>query len=212
MQCLFSAIFSKASEYSYLSKALIKAFSFHTFLLNPLFFKVLNIYKEKADTTPNIYYSLCSLTYVGAMLASNEALQHVSYPTQVLGKSIKPVPVMLLGVLIARKRYRFIKYIGVLLIVIGIVMFMKKDGSKHSKVKMDDPLPNHPFALVGFGEALLLISLAMDGLTGAIQDKMNTLHKTQTHTMMYFMNVWSCFWLFMGKWGKKKKRKIIYIF
>jgi hypothetical protein len=25
------------------------------------------------------------------MLASNEALQHVSYPTQVIGKSIKPV-------------------------------------------------------------------------------------------------------------------------
>ena len=53
------------------------------------------------------------------MLASNESLQHISYPTQVLGKSIKPVPVMILGVLISRKRYPLLKYICVLMIVIG---------------------------------------------------------------------------------------------
>ena len=141
-------------------------------------------------------HAFCSLTYLGAMLASNEALQHVSYPTQVLGKSIKPVPVMILGVLIARKQYRLIKYIGVLMIVIGTVLFMQKD-KKQTEAK-DDPLPNHPYALVGFGEALLLVSLALDGLTGAIQDKMNLSHKTNPHFMMYNMNVWSCLWLFLA--------------
>jgi hypothetical protein len=40
---------------------------------------------------------------------------------------------------------------------------------KEDNKKKDDPLPNHPYALLGFGEILLLISLAMDGLTGAIQ-------------------------------------------
>ncbi len=59
------------------------------------------------------------------MLASNESLQHVSYPTQVLGKSIKPVPVMFLGVLIARKRYPLLKYICVFMIVIGELGFAK---------------------------------------------------------------------------------------
>ncbi len=72
-----------------------------------------------SDTTPKWMHAFCSLTYLGAMLASNEALQHVSYPTQVLGKSIKPVPVMILGVLIARKRYHLMKYLGVLAIVLG---------------------------------------------------------------------------------------------
>lgn len=61
-----------------------------------------------------------------------------------------------------------------------------------------DPLPNHPYALLGFGEILLLISLAMDGLTGAIQDKMNSNHKTDPHRMMYSMNLWSCLYLFLG--------------
>lgn len=162
-----------------------------------------------------------SFTYLCAMLASNEALQHVSYPTQVLGKSIKPVPVMLFGVFIARKRYHLAKYAAIIMIVLGIidhdlnksrplsvpyinyklkqgiVFFMHQDKSKPEK-KVDDPLPGHPYALIGFGEALLLISLAMDGLTGAIQDKMNANHRTDTHTMMYNMNVWSCVYLFVG--------------
>ena len=71
------------------------------------------------------------------MLTSNYALQFVSYPMQVisafshsttsislvkvLGKSVKPVPVMFLGVLIARKRYPLAKYLYVLLIVLGNV-------------------------------------------------------------------------------------------
>ena len=75
-------------------------------------------------------------------------------------------------------------------------MFMSKDEKR--KEPLDDPLPNHPFALLGFGEALLLVSLAMDGLTGAIQDKMNLGHKTNPHYMMYNMNMWSCLWLFLA--------------
>ena len=36
--------------------------------------------------------SVCSLTYVGAMLSSNASLAYVSYPAQVLAKSCKPIP------------------------------------------------------------------------------------------------------------------------
>lgn len=74
-------------------------------------------------------------------------------------------------------------------------MFMYKD--KKAKA-IDDALPNHPYALLGFGECLLIISLAMDGLTGAIQDKMKAGHKPDPHFMMFNMNMWSCLWLFLG--------------
>lgn len=125
------------------------------------------------------------------MLASNESLQHVSYPTQVLGKSIKPVPVMILGVLLARKRYPFLKYICTLMIVAGVALFMYKD--KGSKVEISDRQ-----SIIGYGEILLMVSLALDGLTGAVQDRMNGLHSTKTHSMMYSINIWSCLWLFLG--------------
>jgi solute carrier family 35 (UDP-galactose transporter), member B1 len=74
---------------------------------------------------------------------------------------------------------------------------------KTDKVPKDDPLPNHPFAILGFGEVLLLVSLALDGLTGAVQDKMNATHEKKSHhkkvhTMMYNMNLWSCILLFLA--------------
>ena len=73
---------------------------------------------------------------------------------------------------------------------------MQKDG------KVDKSKEQKEFSLssiFGFGELLLIMSLAMDGFTGAIQDKMNAGHKPDPHSMMLNMNVWSCLYLFIGK-------------
>ena len=48
--------------------------------------------------------------------------------SQVVGKSCKPIPVMILGVLIGRKRYPALKYLFVLCIVLGVALCMYKDG------------------------------------------------------------------------------------
>ena len=48
-----------------------------------------------------------------AMAASNEALRYVSFPTQVLGKSCKMVPVMAGGILLGGKKYSLSAYIQV---------------------------------------------------------------------------------------------------
>jgi len=68
----------------------------------------------------------------------------------VIGKSIKPIPVMLLGVLLARKRYPAVKYLFVLLIVIGVILFMyqPKHGDSTDHV-------------LGWGE-LLLVSISFN--------------------------------------------------
>lgn len=42
----------------------------------------------KPDFTRSWLYGLCSLSYVGAMVSSNSALQYVNYPTQVSPKSL----------------------------------------------------------------------------------------------------------------------------
>jgi len=140
-------------------------------------------YKEDSkDETPLYMYIWCSFSYLGAMLASNMSLRYVNYPTQVLGKSCKPIPVMILGVLVARKRYPLIKYLCVLLIVAGVALFMFKD-KKDQKGGEEKAF--------GFGEVLLLVSLTLDGLTGASQDKMRTDFKTQSHPMMFNVNKWS---------------------
>ena len=53
------------------------------------------------DSTPTTYYAIAAFTYLTAMVSSNKALLWVNYPTQVIGKSCKPIPVMILGKLVA---------------------------------------------------------------------------------------------------------------
>lgn len=76
-----------------------------------------------------------------------------------VGKSAKPIPVMILGVLVGRKSYPMRKYLFVFLIVLGVVLFMLKD-----KVSKDGQESSF-----GLGELLIVLSLIMDGLTGAVQ-------------------------------------------
>ncbi|CAL8113714.1 unnamed protein product [Orchesella dallaii] len=130
----------------------------------------------------NRLYGVCALTYILAMVSSNMALQWVSYPTQVIGKSCKPIPVMLLGVLLANRRYALRKYLFVLLIVIGIGLFMYKP-------KLSSTSNPNVFST---GELLLVMSLAMDGLTGAIQERMRVNNqKPNSAVMMKMMNLFS---------------------
>jgi len=59
--------------------------------------------KQGEDGTSTLYYVMSALTYLLAMVCSNMALQFVSYPTQVIGKAGKPIPVMILGVLLGKR-------------------------------------------------------------------------------------------------------------
>lgn len=44
-----------------------------------------------------------------------------------------------------------------------------------------------------------LFSLAMDGTTGAIQERIRAHHTSRSHQMMLHMNLWSTLYLFVGK-------------
>ena len=94
-----------------------------------------------------------------AMAASNEALRYVSYPTQVLGKSCKMVPVMIGGMLIGGKTYSNSEKLQVLLVTIGVSVF--NFGGK-SKAGADDST---------YGLVLIAVSLIMDMVTSGLQDK-----------------------------------------
>ncbi|KAK0177939.1 hypothetical protein PV328_001933 [Microctonus aethiopoides] len=159
------------------------ALVFFQCVINYFFAKLLllTIMKESEDTTKTIYYATSAFTYLLGMVCSNMALQFVSYPTQVVGKAGKPIPVMLLGVLLGKKSYPMRKYFFVFLIVLGVVTFMFKDGKTSTKQSEQ----------MGFGELLLILSLIMDGLTSAVQERMRAEHKSKSGHMMLNMNFWS---------------------
>ncbi|KYN00281.1 PREDICTED: solute carrier family 35 member B1 [Cyphomyrmex costatus] len=153
-------------------------------LVNYVFAKMilLTVMKQGEDTTSTLYYSLSALTYLLAMVCSNMALQFVNYPTQVIGKAGKPIPVMVLGVLLGKKIYPIRKYIFIFFIVIGVALFMYKDGNVSKK---------QTEAQLSVGELLLLLSLTMDGLTSAVQERMRAEHNSKSGHMMLNMNLWS---------------------
>lgn len=105
---------------------------------------------------------------------------------------------MILGVLVGKKTYHVRKYFFVFLIVIGVVLFMYKEKSGNKTAESG----------LGLGELLLLLSLSMDGLTGAIQvsflyteqiwwngyclqERMKAETQPTAQQMMKNMNLWS---------------------
>jgi len=57
------------------------------------------------------------------------AMQYVNYPAKTLMKSSRVVFTMLFGVVVARKRYKAMDYLGVILMVAGLVIFMHADAN-----------------------------------------------------------------------------------
>ena len=88
-----------------------------------------------------------------AMAASNEALRYVSYPTQVLGKSCKMVPVMAGGIVLGGKRYSAFEYAQVAAITLGVCIF-NFGGGKKQVGKQDSP-----YGLFLSGGWMLMLSL-----------------------------------------------------
>ena len=94
------------------------AFVFVQCIINAIFAKILlqTVMKQADDTTRTLYYSSCALAYFLAMVSSNIALKFVSYPVQVIGKSAKPVSIMIFGLLCVRKVCHFTSHFTIFLI------------------------------------------------------------------------------------------------
>lgn len=112
-----------------------------------------------------------------------ESLRHINYPTMILGKSCKLVPVMLMNFLVYRRRFDWHKYISVALITVGVSGFMLFEPVRHtSKSLASNSL---------YGLLLLLINLLVDGATNSWQDKIFMEHRVTAQQMMFWMHLFS---------------------
>ncbi|CAE6472921.1 UDP-galactose transporter [Rhizoctonia solani] len=111
------------------------------------------------------------------------ALGHISYPTMVLGKSCKLVPVMLMNVVLYRRKFAPYKYLVVATVTAGITIFMYMSNSptKH-KGAAESSL---------FGLFLLLINLLLDGAVNSTQDEIFSRYKISGQQMMFWINTFS---------------------
>ncbi|KAF7730978.1 UDP-galactose transporter [Apophysomyces ossiformis] len=114
------------------------------------------------------------------------ALKHIDYPTMILGKTCKLLPVMFMNVLVYRRRFPLHQYMCVGLITAGVSMFMLYHQTEPKKAAAAS---NSLWGLF-----LLCMNLAIDGLTNATQDQVlrtNTYPATLVsgQHMMFYMNL-----------------------
>uniref|UniRef100_A0A7S2S6P9 Sugar phosphate transporter domain-containing protein n=1 Tax=Eucampia antarctica TaxID=49252 RepID=A0A7S2S6P9_9STRA len=139
---------------------------------------------ETPTTIPPARFAILGLTSMGSTFCSVRSLRYVIYPIQVLAKSCKPVPVMIMGAFMGKK-YPLHKYLNVILIVAGVGMFM---GGGQNKKKIEAPIETEqPVQVVSqlLGIILLFISLCFDGGTGAYEDKLMSVHSVEPFDLMY---------------------------
>lgn len=141
---------------------------------------------EKKDEIHFGLYICAALACCVAMVCSYTALQSpfsVPFAAQVVAKSAKPIPVMILGLIIGRKSYSIQRYCFVVLIVFGLVLTMFKD--KKSNENSEDS------TFLILGQILLIFSLFMDGILGAVQERIRGANTPTALQMMLSTNGWS---------------------
>ncbi|XP_058795305.1 adenosine 3'-phospho 5'-phosphosulfate transporter 2 [Phymastichus coffea] len=109
-------------------------------------------------------YSLLALLTLGTMGFSNSSLGYLNYPTQVIFKCCKLIPVLIGSILIQGKRYGFLDFLAAGLMCLGLILFT-----------LADSMISPRFDLVGV--AMISCALLCDALIGNIQEKAMKQHK-----------------------------------
>lgn len=146
--------------------------------------------REHSQTpSSRLFFSFFKIAVCSSLASSlgYQSLRHLNYPTMILGKSCKLVPVMLMNFLIYQKRFEMHKYLTVALITTGVSGFMLFESvSSATTSKSSSTAVNSLWGL-----ALLLSNLLMDGATNSWQDQLFIKYRLKSQQLMMFMNLFS---------------------
>lgn len=145
-----------------------------------------------ANETPLRHYGVIGFTYIGAMFCSINSLNYVDMVTQVVAKCCKPIPVLILGLVIFGKKYTWERIGTVLVLCAGIVVFMLSDPKTQAKAASRKAVSTWT------GWLLLGGSLLLDGVTGNFQEKVRKTYGTTTFQLMLYTNLAALVWIAIG--------------
>ena len=138
-------------------------------------------------------YKLCfpSFSNVMSSFSQYEALKFVSFPTQVIFKSSKLIPVMLMGKLISKKSYPMSEYGLAVMISIGVAVFtLYGVGDTDDKGDSNETTSTGLIYLFGY--------ICFDSFTSQFQGKIFSTYKLSPYQMMAGINFFSAFFTFMS--------------
>ncbi|EGI66733.1 Adenosine 3'-phospho 5'-phosphosulfate transporter 1, partial [Acromyrmex echinatior] len=149
------------------------------FLMSGLY---LLIQRQPQHKTPLYKYAFCSLSNIMSSWCQYEALKYVSFPSQVLAKASKIIPVMVMGKIVSHTSYEYYEYVTAILISIGMTLFML-DSSDHNKNNGATTLS---------GVILLGGYLLLDSFTSTWQNALFIDYGVTSVQMMCAVNMFSC--------------------
>ncbi|KAK8377398.1 hypothetical protein O3P69_013791 [Scylla paramamosain] len=122
-------------------------------------------------------YAVIAFLTVGTMGFSNSSVGYLNYPTQVIFKSCKLIPVMIGSVLILGKRYSFAEVLACICMSVGLIWFTLADSTVQPT-----------FSITG----VVLVSLALlcDAVIGNVQEgAIKKYSEGATHVVLYSYSI-----------------------
>ncbi|XP_014221485.1 adenosine 3'-phospho 5'-phosphosulfate transporter 2 [Trichogramma pretiosum] len=116
--------------------------------------KIRNISRKVSIST----YLLLALLTLGTMGFSNSSLGYLNYPTQVIFKCCKLIPVLIGSIIIQKKRYGWLDFFAASLMCFGLILFT-----------LADSMISPRFDIIGV--VMISCALLCDALIGNIQEK-----------------------------------------
>ena len=137
--------------------------------------------------TPLYKFSFSSVSNILSSVCQYEALKYVSFPTQVLAKSCKMVPVMLMGYVVSRRVHTAFEYIVAFAVTAGAAMFKLYEVN-------DAPVKGTEL----YGIILIVGYMGCDSFTSNWQSKVFKQYKVSSTAMMLYANLFSSAFTALG--------------
>ncbi|KAK8522002.1 hypothetical protein V6N13_022063 [Hibiscus sabdariffa] len=140
-----------------------------------LFLIYLQGFTPKKMVNPWKTYVKLSTVLMGSHGLTKGSLAFLNYPAQLMFKSTKVLPVMVMGAFIPglRRKYPVHEYVSAILLVLGLILFTLADAQTS---------PN--FSVIGV--MMVIVALIMDAFIGNLQEAIFTINPETTQMEMLF--------------------------
>ena len=144
----------------------------------------LSMTHQPRQRVPFYKYSYSSISNTLSSWCQYEALKFVSFPTQVLAKASKVIPIMLMGKVISKRTYPWHEYFTAALLSLGVATFLLAANPFTER--------EHSTETTLAGVIILLGYMMFDSFTSNWQSELFRTHQVSSIQMMFGVNVFSC--------------------
>lgn len=137
--------------------------------------------RQSRHKCPLYKYAFCSFSNILSSWCQYEALKFVSFPNQVLAKTAKTIPVMIMGKVLFKTKYEFYEYVTAIILSLGMLLFMLNTETEKSV--------STATTFIGF--SLLCCYIVFDSFTSNWQGALFKQYSMKPVQMMCFVNFFS---------------------